>query len=96
VSRPAHDQPFDLRAWTAVSQLDVGVPIVFPVPLWKPHSLFDVVLGQIPELPSPDQPLVGALDDTPCRKTGKRIRAAKMLRHPLPPPFHLNLCHALR
>jgi hypothetical protein len=63
---------------------------------WKPHSLFDVVLEQIPELLSPTQPLVVALDDTPCRKTGKRIRAAKMLRDPLSPPFHLNLCHALR
>ena len=63
---------------------------------WKPHSLFDVVLEQIPELLSPTQPLVVALDDTPCRKTGKRIQAAKMLRDPLSPPFHLNLCHALR
>lgn len=63
---------------------------------WKPHALFDVVLEQLPELLSPTQPLVVALDDTPCRKTGKRIRAAKMLRDPLSPPFHLNLCHALR
>jgi hypothetical protein len=45
---------------------------------------------------SPTQPLVVALDDTPCRKTGKRIRAAKMLRDPLSPPFHTNLCRALR
>ncbi len=63
---------------------------------WKPHALFDVVLEQIPELLSPAQPLVVALDDTPCRKTGKRIRAAKMLRDPLSPPFWPNLCHALR
>jgi hypothetical protein len=63
---------------------------------WKPHSLFDAVLEEIPELLSPTQPLVGALDDTPCRKTGKRIRAAKMLRDPLSPPYHLNLCLALR
>ena len=63
---------------------------------WKPHALFDAVLERIPELLSPDQPLVVALDDTPCRKTGKRIRAAKMLRDPLSPPYHLNLCHALR
>ena len=63
---------------------------------WQPHALFDAVLERIPELLSPDQPLVVALDDTPCRKTGKRIRAAKMLRDPLSPPYHLNLCHALR
>jgi hypothetical protein len=63
---------------------------------WKTQSLFDAVLERIPELLSPNQPLVVALDDTPCRKTGKRIRAAKMLRDPLSPPYHLNLCHALR
>lgn len=63
---------------------------------WQPDSLFDAVLAQIPELMSPTQPLMVALDDTPCRKTGKRIRQAKMLRDPLSPKFHLNLCHALR
>ncbi len=63
---------------------------------WKPHSLFDVILGQMPELLSPTQPLVVALDDTICHKTGKRIRSAKTLRDPLSPPFHPNLCHALR
>jgi len=77
------------RNWTSEYRL-------FSTCRWKPHSLFDVVLGWIPELLSPTQPLVAALDDTPCRKTGKRIRAAKMLRDPLSPPFHLNLCLSLR
>jgi len=77
------------RNWTSEYRL-------FSKCQWKPHSLFDAVLDRIPELLSPNQPLVAALDDTPCRKTGKRIRAAKMLRDPLSPPFHLNLCHALR
>ena len=63
---------------------------------WKPHALFDAVLEQAAELLSARQPLVVALDDTPCRKTGKRIRAAKMLRDPLSPPYHWNLCRALR
>jgi hypothetical protein len=63
---------------------------------WNAHSLFDAVFHQIAELLSPQQPLVAALDDTPCRKTGKRIRAAKTLRDPLSPPFHTNFCHALR
>jgi hypothetical protein len=45
---------------------------------------------------SPTQPLVSALDDTICRKTGKRIRAAKTLHDPLSPHFHPNFCHALR
>jgi len=63
---------------------------------WKPHALFDVVLERIPELLSPSQPLGVALDDTICRKTGKRIRAAKTLHDPLSPHFHPNFCHALR
>jgi hypothetical protein len=63
---------------------------------WKPHSLFDAVLEQIPELLNPTQPLVIALDDTIRRKTGKRIRAAKTLHDPLSLPFHPNFCHALR
>jgi hypothetical protein len=77
------------RNWTSEYRL-------FSQCRWKPRSLFDAVLDQIPELLSPSQPLVAALDDTPCRKTGKRIRAAKILRDPLSPPFHTNLCHALR
>ena len=63
---------------------------------WNPQDLFDVVLKQIPDLMSPTQPLVAALDDTICRKTGKRIRAAKTLHDPLSPHFHPNFCHALR
>jgi len=63
---------------------------------WDPQSLFQVVLEQLPALLSPTQPLVVALDDTLCRKTGKRIRAAQMLRDPLSPAYHTNLCRALR
>jgi len=77
------------RNWTSEYRL-------FSKCLWKPHSLFNAVLEQIPELLSPTQPLVVALDDTICHKTGKRIRAAKTLRDPLSLPFHTNLCHALR
>jgi len=77
------------RNWTSEYRL-------FSKCRWKPHALFDAVLRQVPDLLSPQQPLVVALDDTPCRKTGKRIRAAKTLRDPLSPHFHVNLCHALR
>jgi hypothetical protein len=77
------------RNWTSEYRL-------FSKCCWKPHSLFDAVLQQIPELVGPNQPLVVALDDTICRKTGKRIRAAKMLHDPLSPPYHPNFCHALR
>ena len=63
---------------------------------WKPQALFDVVLEQIPDLLSPAHPLVAVLDDTTRKKTGKRIRAAKVLRDPLSPPYHVNLRLALR
>jgi hypothetical protein len=77
------------RNWTADYRL-------FSQCRWHPQALFDVVLERLPGVLSPTQPLVVALDDTPCRKTGKRIRAAKILRDPLSPPFHTNLCRALR
>ena len=77
------------RPWTAEYRL-------FSQCRWQPQALFDAVLHHLPQLLSPTQPLVVALDDTPCRKTGKRIRPAKMLRDPLSPPFHTNLCRALR
>jgi hypothetical protein len=77
------------RNWTADYRL-------FSQCRWHPQALFDVVLERLPAVLSPTQPLLVALDDTPCRKTGKRIRAAKILRDPLSPPFHTNLCRALR
>lgn len=77
------------RNWTSEYRL-------FSKCRWEPHSLFDVVLEEVPELLSPTQPLVAALDDTPRQKTGKRIRAAKILRDPLSPPYHINLRLALR
>jgi hypothetical protein len=77
------------RNWTSEYRL-------FSKRRWKKHDLFDAVLNNTPELLNPNQPLVVALDDTICHKTGKRIRAAKILRDPLSPPFHINFCHALR
>ena len=71
---------------------------------WSPDYKFfsELPLGILPRcltqswdeahpLMSQDQPLVVALDDTPCRKTGKRIPWAKWLRDPLSPPFNTNL-----
>jgi len=77
------------RPWTAEYRL-------FSQCRWRPQALFDAVLDRLPARLSPTQPLVVALDDTLCRKTGQRIRAAKLLRDPLSPPFHTNLCRALR
>jgi hypothetical protein len=77
------------RNWTADYRF-------FSQCLWHPQALFDVVLEGLRGVLSPTQPLLVALDDTPWRKTGKRIRAARILRDPISPPFHTNLCRALR
>jgi hypothetical protein len=64
---------------------------------WNPRQLFDVVLDHVPDLlPSPEAPVFVALDDTILKKTGRRIPGVKILRDPLSPPFHVNLCYGLR
>jgi hypothetical protein len=64
---------------------------------WNPRQLFDVVLDRLPELlPSPQAPVLAALDDTILKKTGHHIPGVKILRDPLSPPFHVNLCYGLR
>jgi hypothetical protein len=64
---------------------------------WEPRQLFDVVLDHVPDLlPSPEAPVFAALDDTILKKTGRRIPGVKILRDPMSPPFHVNLCYGLR
>lgn len=64
---------------------------------WDPHVLFDPIFDHLAELlPSPQAPVVAALDDTLCKKTGRHIPGATFARDPLSPPFHLNLCRGLR
>jgi hypothetical protein len=64
---------------------------------WDPHTLFDPVLDHLAELlASPQAPVVAALDDTLCKKTGRHIPGATFARDPQSPPFHLNLCRGLR
>jgi hypothetical protein len=64
---------------------------------WDPHALFDPIFDHLAELlPSPQAPVVAALDDTLCPKTGRHIPGATFARDPLSPPFHLNLCRGLR
>ena len=64
---------------------------------WEPRELFDVVLDHLPPLlPSPEAPVFAALDDTILKKTGRRIPGVKILRDPMSPPFHVNLCYGLR
>lgn len=64
---------------------------------WEPRELFDVVLDHLPDLlPSPEAPVLAALDDTILKKTGRRIPGVKVLRDPMSPPFHVNFCYGLR
>ena len=64
---------------------------------WDPHALFDPIFDHLAELlPSPQAPVVAALDDTLCKKTGRHIPGATFARDPQSPPFHVNLCRGLR
>jgi hypothetical protein len=64
---------------------------------WEPRQLFDVVLDHLAGLlPSPQAPVLAALDDTILKKTGRRIPGVKILRDPMSPPFHVNFCYGLR
>ncbi|HLJ78572.1 MAG TPA: hypothetical protein VKT75_14215 [Acidobacteriaceae bacterium] len=64
---------------------------------WNPHALFDPIFDHLGALlPSPQAPVVAALDDTLCKKIGRHIPGATYARDPLSPPFHVNLCRGLR
>ena len=64
---------------------------------WDPHALFDPIFDRLAALlPSPQAPVVAALDDTLCKKNGHHIPGATYARDPLSPPFHVNLCRGLR
>ncbi len=64
---------------------------------WNPHQLFDPILDRLPALlASPCAPVIAALDDTLCKKTGRHIPGVSIGRDPMSPPFHVNLCYGLR
>jgi len=64
---------------------------------WDPHALFDPIFDHLGALlPSEQAPVVAALDDTLCKKTGRHIPGATYARDPLSPPFHVNLVRGLR
>lgn len=64
---------------------------------WNPLRLFDAVIdGLLPLLPAAPEPLLLALDDTTCKKTGRKIPGVATLRDPLSPPFHVNFIRGLR
>src|ERR1039457_4377085 len=64
---------------------------------WNPHRLFDPIFDRLPVLlASPSAPLISALDDTLCQKTGRHIPGVGIARDPMSPAFHVNLCYGLR
>ena len=64
---------------------------------WNPHVLFDPIFDHLAELLASEQaPVVAALDDTLCKKSGRHIPGATFARDPQSPPFHVNLCRGLR
>ena len=64
---------------------------------WDPHALFDPIFDHLGALlPSAQAPVIAALDDTLCKKTGRHIPGATYARDPLSPPFHVNLVRGLR
>jgi DDE superfamily endonuclease len=64
---------------------------------WNPHTLFDPIFDHLAALlPSEQAPVVVALDDTLCPKTGRHIPGATYARDPLSPAFHVNLRRGLR
>lgn len=89
ISRAIWAQGRQFKAWASDYRLFSHNP-------WDPRALFDAVIDEAHPLMWNKQPLVVALDDTPCRKTGKRIPHAKTLRDPLSPAFNTNLIWALR
>ena len=65
--------------------------------VWNPRQLFDPVFDRLPDLlSSPTAPVIAALDDTLCPKTGRKIPGVTMARDPQSPPFHVNLRYGLR
>lgn len=64
---------------------------------WEPHQLFDPIFVRIrPLLPPQPAPLLVALDDTVCKKSGRKIPGVSTWRDPQSPPFHVNFIRGLR
>jgi len=64
---------------------------------WDPHRLFDALIdGAVAFLAADPMPIIVALDDTICRKTGRRIPGVSTWRDPQSPKFHTNLIPGLR
>jgi hypothetical protein len=76
--------------WTADYRLFSRSP-------WNVVRLFDVVIDGAVALLCPDlTPVIMPLDDTICRKTGRKIPGVSTWRDPMSPKFHTNLISGLR
>lgn len=70
---------------------------VFSRSPWDSQVLFDPVIDHaIQLLPPPPAPVIAAIDDTACKKSGRRIPGVSTLRDPQSPPYHVNLIRGLR
>ena len=70
---------------------------VFSRSPWDPHRLFDPIFAHYAQfLPTADSPVFAAIDDTMCKKTGRKIPGASIGRDPQSLPFHVNLIRGLR
>jgi hypothetical protein len=70
---------------------------VFSRSPWDPEALFDPVIDHyIPLLPPHPAPVIGAMDDTAFKKSGRHIPGVATVRDPQSPPYHVNLIRGLR
>jgi len=70
---------------------------VFSRSPWDPQALFDSVIDHaIPILPPLPAPIIAAMDDTACKKSGRHIPGVATVRDPQSPPYHVNLIRGLR
>jgi hypothetical protein len=70
---------------------------VFSRSPWDPLSLFDPVIDRaIALLPPGPAPIIAAMDDTACKKSGRHIPGVSTVRDPQSPPYHVNLIRGLR
>jgi hypothetical protein len=64
---------------------------------WDSHDLFKPVIhNAIPLLQPLPAPVLAAMDDTLCKKTGRHIPGVSTGRDPQSPPYHVNLMRGLR
>jgi DDE superfamily endonuclease len=64
---------------------------------WNPEPLFDAVIDRVLQLLPPyPAPVIAAMDDTACKKSGRRIPGVATVRDPQSPPYHVNLIRGLR